>query len=47
MTIDPALTQAALARNEALALRDKARQLDLDARYLVQMAHLTTPATVW
>jgi len=47
MTTDPVLTQAALARNQALALREKARQLDLDARYLVQMAHLTTPATVW
>ena len=29
MTTDPVLTQAALERNQALALREKARQLGL------------------
>lgn len=46
-TTDSAITQAARARNEALALREKARFIDLDSRFLLQMAHLTTPATVW
>src|SRR5215469_8608777 len=34
-------------RNRALLEQYRARQIDLEARYLVQMAHLTVPATVW
>jgi citrate lyase subunit beta/citryl-CoA lyase len=34
-------------RNRALLEQYRARQIDLEPRYLVQMAHLTVPATVW
>lgn len=47
MTLDRTLTEAALARNEALLGRERARVIDLPSRFLLQMAHLTTPATVW
>src|SRR5579862_2282841 len=44
---DSAITQAALDRNQAILDRLDARGIDLPARFLVQMAHLTCPATVW
>lgn len=44
---DAALTRATKERGLALLQTDEARDLALPARYLVQMAHLTTPATQW
>jgi hypothetical protein len=44
---DPAVTQAALARNNPIIQRIDAQENDLPAKFLVQMAHLTCPATVW
>jgi citrate lyase subunit beta / citryl-CoA lyase len=44
---DPAVTQAALARNKSILERLTGQELDLPAKFLVQMAHLTCPATVW
>ncbi|MBZ0251903.1 MAG: hypothetical protein K8I02_01070, partial [Candidatus Methylomirabilis sp.] len=46
-TPDAAIAAAAGKRNKPLAEADRDRYIDLDARYLVQMAHLTTPATRW
>lgn len=46
-TPDPALTRTAREQNEAVLAREAAHVIDLDPRFLVQMAHLTTPATVW
>jgi citrate lyase beta subunit len=40
------ITQAALERNQKLVHADDARVVSLEPKYLVQMAHLTTPATV-
>jgi citrate lyase beta subunit len=42
-----AITQGALDRNQAILARLYTREIDLPARLLVQMAHLTCPATVW
>jgi citrate lyase subunit beta / citryl-CoA lyase len=44
---DAAVTQAALARNRPLLEQLRTQELDLPAKLLVQMAHLTCPATVW
>ena len=44
---DPALTEAATTRSRSLLTEYEDRFVDLPAKYLVQMAHLTTPATVW
>src|SRR5262249_17754553 len=44
---DPAITQAALARNTPIEKAIQAQEIDLPAKFLVQMAHLTCPATVW
>jgi citrate lyase subunit beta / citryl-CoA lyase len=44
---DATITRAALDRNRAVLDRLEAREIDLPARLLVQMAHLTCPATVW
>jgi citrate lyase subunit beta/citryl-CoA lyase len=44
---DPAITQAALARNKPILDELRTREIDLPAKFLVQMAHLTCPATVW
>src|ERR1019366_3822005 len=44
---DPAVTQAALARNKPILDRLNTQEIDLPAKFLVQMAHLTCPATVW
>lgn len=41
------ITRAARERNQALINRYGERMIDLDPKYLLQMAHLTTPATVW
>ncbi len=40
------ITQSALERNQKLVAADDARAVTLEPKYLVQMAHLTTPATV-
>jgi citrate lyase beta subunit len=42
-----AITDAARQRNMRLLDRYRAQMIDLQPRYLLQMAHLTTPATVW
>jgi citrate lyase subunit beta/citryl-CoA lyase len=41
------ITAAARERNEQLINRYREQVIELEPRYLVQMAHLTTPATVW
>ena len=40
------IEEQARARNQKLAEREAARERDVPAKWLVQMAHLTTPATV-
>ena len=44
---DRDIVQAALARNTPLVARYSSQLIELEPRFLVQMAHLTTPATVW
>jgi citrate lyase subunit beta/citryl-CoA lyase len=49
-TPDPstaAITQAAFDRNQAILARLRGQEIDLPPRFLIQMAHLTCPATVW
>jgi citrate lyase beta subunit len=46
-TPDPDITREAGERNAPLIERLSAQVIDLEPRYLVQMAHLTVPATVW
>ena len=46
-TPDPNITREARERNAALIERLSSQVIDLEPRYLVQMAHLTVPATVW
>jgi citrate lyase subunit beta/citryl-CoA lyase len=49
-TPDPstaATTKAAFDRNQAILERLNGREIDLPPRLLIQMAHLTCPATVW
>ncbi len=46
-TPDPNITREARERNAPLIERLSAEMIDLEPRYLVQMAHLTVPATVW
>jgi citrate lyase subunit beta/citryl-CoA lyase len=41
------IASAARSKNERLIDRYRSRVLDLEPKYLLQMAHLTTPATVW
>lgn len=41
------ISRAARARSEAILRALASRELDLPPRYLLQMAHLTCPATVW
>ncbi|MGA9771055.1 MAG: aldolase/citrate lyase family protein [Blastocatellia bacterium] len=41
------ITAAASERNARLINRYRDRVIELEPKYLVQMAHLTTPATVW
>ena len=38
---------SALERNTRLLERYRSEVIDLEPKYLIQMAHLTTPATVW
>src|SRR6266567_5629967 len=38
---------SALERNNRLLDRYRSQLIELDPKYLLQMAHLTTPATVW
>ena len=47
MPPDPEITTAARERNEAIVASYRRRVVDLESKYLVQMAHLTCPATVW
>ena len=42
-----AITNAACKRNTRLLERYRDQMIDLEPKYLLQMAHLTTPATVW
>ena len=44
---DSVVTKAASTRNEAILARLSAREIDLRPKFLLQMAHLTCPATVW
>jgi citrate lyase subunit beta/citryl-CoA lyase len=47
-TIPPAeITRAARERSEGLINRYREQMIELEPKYLLQMAHLTTPATVW
>ena len=46
-TPDPDITREARERNAPLIERLSAQMIDLEPRFLVQMAHLTVPATVW
>lgn len=41
------VTRAASERNERVIESHRARAIELEPKYLVQMAHLTVPATVW
>jgi citrate lyase subunit beta/citryl-CoA lyase len=46
-TPDPEITRAARERNEPIERAIAAETIDLEPRWLLQMAHLTCPATVW
>src|SRR5215510_11882567 len=41
------ICEAAGGRNRMLLEHYQARRIDLESKYLLQMAHLTVPATVW
>ena len=41
------ITQAAFERNQPILARLAAQEIDLPPKFLLQMAHLTCPATVW
>src|SRR5829696_7131220 len=41
------ITAAARARNEPILERLGEPFIELEPKYLIQMAHLTTPATIW
>lgn len=41
------ITEAARERNNRLINGYRDRMIELEPKYLIQMAHLTTPATVW
>jgi citrate lyase subunit beta/citryl-CoA lyase len=41
------IANAALARNARLLNQYRGQMIELEPKYLLQMAHLTTPATVW
>ncbi|HYP30180.1 MAG TPA: aldolase/citrate lyase family protein [Blastocatellia bacterium] len=41
------ITRSAGERNERLIESQRERVIELEPKYLVQMAHLTTPSTVW
>lgn len=42
-----AITWDAVRRNSELLKKQNVRKIELEPRYLIQMAHLTVPATVW
>ncbi|HKP86251.1 MAG TPA: aldolase/citrate lyase family protein [Blastocatellia bacterium] len=42
-----AITESARERNTRLIERSREQVIELEPKYLIQMAHLTTPATVW
>jgi citrate lyase subunit beta/citryl-CoA lyase len=44
---DSVITKAASVRNEAILARLSVHEIDLRPKFLLQMAHLTCPATVW
>jgi citrate lyase subunit beta/citryl-CoA lyase len=46
-TPDKEITREARERNVPLIKRISAQMIELEPRYLVQMAHLTVPATIW
>ncbi|MFY9611014.1 MAG: aldolase/citrate lyase family protein [Blastocatellia bacterium] len=46
MTLEE-ITKAAAARNRRLLDQYRSQMIELEPKYLLQMAHLTTPATVW
>lgn len=46
MTLEE-ITTAAASRNTRLLDRYRNQMIELEPKYLLQMAHLTTPATVW
>src|SRR4249920_1915555 len=41
------ITRFAIERNNRLLDRYQTQIIELEPKYLLQMAHLTTPATVW
>ena len=41
------ITAAASERNRQLIAACRNEMIELEPKYLIQMAHLTTPATVW
>src|SRR5215470_3075994 len=41
------ITESALKRNTSLLEKYESMLIELEPKYLLQMAHLTTPATVW
>ncbi|HXG64910.1 MAG TPA: aldolase/citrate lyase family protein [Blastocatellia bacterium] len=47
MTPDAEITAAARERNTELSRRYREQMIELEPKFLAQMAHLTTPATVW
>ncbi|MEK6325326.1 MAG: aldolase/citrate lyase family protein [Acidobacteriota bacterium] len=47
MSNSEAITNAARKRNAPLLDQYRSEVIELEPRYLLQMAHLTTPATVW
>ncbi len=46
MTLEE-ITKTAAARNKRLLDQSRSQMIELEPKYLLQMAHLTTPATVW
>lgn len=46
-TPDSEITAAARVRNERLLERHRNQSIEIEPKYLIQMAHLTVPATVW
>ena len=41
------IIESARERNARLLDRSRERMIELESKYLIQMAHLTTPATIW
>ena len=47
LVADADITRAARSRNTPIQERIESQEIDLEAKYLLQMSHLTCPATVW